>query len=377
MITEPIALDKSLNTTDQNSQNLADVMKEGLAGIRNAIGSGNGHTIVDPEGNEMSPEGKLQFTGGVTVTDNPNDGKTVVNISGGHTIIDQSGQTMPTKSKMQFADSFVSDDDVNGKTVIENIKEHSTKADYDNATEDGFHVIDDGEDAVIHPSSDDYVEVTADGVKTRGVLLNELFALIDSSKVTDSSMLDIGGAVFQISIIVNSEYRFGSLGVDLNSNTFLTTAIVNASNSKCERITIDSNASAQYRDLTTNKPSNGTKITLYYGNKKAVVDLQTTANRCLMPDGETTVASALTVKTLNINESITDGVYLSPLKGGEVIIMTSRILGVVGSSNHLFMPIWATSSNGYMVANFYDFNTGQMITSSTTISGTISYIKLA
>ena len=45
--------------------------------------SGGGHTIIDPNGTEMPAEGKLQFTGNVTVTDDNVNGKTVVNITGG------------------------------------------------------------------------------------------------------------------------------------------------------------------------------------------------------------------------------------------------------------------------------------------------------
>lgn len=47
------------------------------------IGSGGGHTIVDENGSNMPTEGKLQFTGGVTVTDDNVNGVTVVNVTGG------------------------------------------------------------------------------------------------------------------------------------------------------------------------------------------------------------------------------------------------------------------------------------------------------
>lgn len=46
-------------------------------------GGSGGHTIVNPSGSDMPAEGKLQFTGGVTVTDDSVNGKTVVDISGG------------------------------------------------------------------------------------------------------------------------------------------------------------------------------------------------------------------------------------------------------------------------------------------------------
>lgn len=47
------------------------------------VAGGGGHTIVDPNGSDMPAEGKLQFTGNVTVTDDNANGKTVVNITGG------------------------------------------------------------------------------------------------------------------------------------------------------------------------------------------------------------------------------------------------------------------------------------------------------
>lgn len=45
----------------------------------------------------------------------------------------------------------------------------------------------------------DYVEVTADGVKTYGALLNELYALIDSSKITKESC---------VKLVVNNEITY-------------------------------------------------------------------------------------------------------------------------------------------------------------------------
>lgn len=59
---------------------------DNMVKIDNAIGGGGGsggHTIVNPSGSDMPAEGKLQFTGGVTVTDDSVNGKTVVDISGG------------------------------------------------------------------------------------------------------------------------------------------------------------------------------------------------------------------------------------------------------------------------------------------------------
>ena len=51
--------------------------------------SGGGHTIVDPNGSDMPPEGRLQFTGGVTVTDDNVNGVTVVDVTKDIVLINQ------------------------------------------------------------------------------------------------------------------------------------------------------------------------------------------------------------------------------------------------------------------------------------------------
>lgn len=59
---------------------------DNMVKIDNAIGGGGGsggHTIIDPNGNSLPQESGLQFTGGVTVTDDSVNGKTVIDISGG------------------------------------------------------------------------------------------------------------------------------------------------------------------------------------------------------------------------------------------------------------------------------------------------------
>ena len=42
-VVSPIALDKSINTTEQTPRNIADVLAQQLAAIKTAIESGNGN----------------------------------------------------------------------------------------------------------------------------------------------------------------------------------------------------------------------------------------------------------------------------------------------------------------------------------------------
>lgn len=204
----------------------------------------------------------------------------------GHKILDADGSEMAQEDSLQFADSFVSDDDINGKTVVENIKE-VLPADYDSTTDEGIIVCDDGEDAVIHPSSDDYVEVTASS-DTYKTLLNKLRDAIDFDKVSQSSYIvssQYDGYIYIASFInpTKTELQFNM--INAYTTSLIETFYINKnSNCSARRCTIGNNTSSN-ADITGTSVTDGLKLTFYYGNKKAVVDLQTTANRCLMSDG--------------------------------------------------------------------------------------------
>ena len=120
--------------------------------------------------------------------------------------------------------------------------------------------VDELEDATFRGS----VSVAADGVKTRGTLLNELWEKINPSKLTNLSTLHLGATICQYSLPNNNEYNFGSVVRDSDSITYITTVTVSESNSACERISITSSAVVSYRDLTTNKPNSGTIFKIQY-----------------------------------------------------------------------------------------------------------------
>ena len=200
----------------------------------------------------------------------------------GHVLVDSDGNDMPSEDRMQFADAFLSDDDVNGKTVVENIKE-VLPADYDSTTDEGIIVTDDGDDALIGPASDDKVEVTADGVKTYGQLFNELYAEIDATKLSEASYIEFLDSYYRLVLVRSSKYYFERT-VNLNTHLYADTIQVGSSDSKIVIWDIKSNGNTQ-SDISSTVSTIGEKITLYYGNKKATVDLQTTANRCVTSDG--------------------------------------------------------------------------------------------
>lgn len=214
---------------------------------------------------------------------------------GGHVIVDQDGTSMTQEDAMQFPDSHVSDDSTNGRTVVENVKEVAS-ADYSSETEDGMYLIPDGEGAVIEPASDDKVEVVGNGNKTYQQLFNDLYSEIDTSKI------NINSYVSQKTASAETIHHLAYL---VGNGTSIAFCNVSTSTGSTYTSTIVLNASASVFTVSlTNKSSdlvpNGEKITLYYGNKKAIVDLQTTANRCWY-DANNTVKQALDIKELTVD----------------------------------------------------------------------------
>lgn len=101
------------------------------------------------------------------------------------------------------------------------------------------------------------VSVTADGVKTLKTLLQELYASVDTSKITEHSCMKRwswsgGYSVYNLVYGESNFYRFTSISINGDN-----AGIVLASN----------NRSAVYlngTEDTTTKPDNGLKIVLYY-----------------------------------------------------------------------------------------------------------------
>lgn len=199
--------------------------------------------------------------------------------SSGHVIQNASGTDMAQEDAMQFPDSFVSDDAVNGKTIVENIKEVDP-ADYASTTDEGIIVCDDGEDAVIGPVSEDYVEVEADG-DTFKTLFNKLRNKADLTKIRLNSQIVYGNSIFSLCSDNPSQLIFSTTVV------FSTTEMISALIKPSDDCSVWDWSNGTITNISNNTVTNGTKLTLHYGNKKATVDLQTTANRCLYDDNTT------------------------------------------------------------------------------------------
>lgn len=244
-----------------------------------------GHEIKNPNGTTMTQRSALKFVGGVSVTDDSTNDQTIINVMG-HTIVDSDDTDMAQRVDLQFVDAHLTDDSQNEKTVIENIKS-VTEAQFESATEDGLYDVD-VEGAEIGEISEDYVEVTASS-DTYKTALNKLRNEADFDKITKESYIKFGNNVYIVTALLNNEIYFssvlgyaGSGGSNIQTIFMPKSGVGNCSFQECVFTSSISRTNKEESSVT-----DGTKITLYYGNDKAVVDLQTTANRCLMSDGET------------------------------------------------------------------------------------------
>ena len=130
---------------------------------------------------------------------------------GGHTIVDPSGTSMTQRDGLQFLDAHLADDSVNDRTKVEVVKE-TTEVAFDALDEtdidnDGFYAFEISGGTVLDASQVAYdggtvadaltqesVSVTCDGVKSYSALLDELFSLVDISKLSGKSRFQREGA---------------------------------------------------------------------------------------------------------------------------------------------------------------------------------------
>ena len=315
-VTKPIALDESFNTTGQTPKNIADVIKNGLQEVAQAIDSHQG--------------------------------------GGGHVILDQNGNALDQEPNMQFVDAHLTDDSTNEKTVIENIKS-ATEADFRTATEDGLYDVD-VEGAEIGEISEDYVEVKADGVKTLTQLFVELIKKCDTSKLNGNSYIKQpnGDLLHYQYAICFSRCRTS------NADSSIVSLIYQGSNTAILYYSIITSSGTTINNGDST-PTDGTKITLYYGNDKAVVDLQTTANRCLMSDG---TSLQIKTKTLTNPTCASNGAIETDLSSDKIIVSVFADIQVA----HVYL-------GGVYDGKYYlqsaNFSTGS-INKSTTLSGNVT-----
>lgn len=134
---------------------------------------------------------------------------------------------------------------------------------------------------MVAPKADgpDYVEVVADGVKTYGTLLNELFTQVDMTKVKSDSTLQVAESVFHLYVIDKNTpaLRFFRVA-EVSASSYDLTAIILRASSVVRGAHTTSSAST-FITLTDDIITSGKTITLYYDS--ATLDLTTRASNCV------------------------------------------------------------------------------------------------
>ncbi len=115
-ISKPPALDRSLNTTETPSRNIADVLAQGLAAVVGAMPATELANLSDVTISVPSDGQTLKYNSITQMWENAND-------AGGHVIEEQDGTDMTQRANLQFVDAHLTDDGGNDRTKVEIAKE--------------------------------------------------------------------------------------------------------------------------------------------------------------------------------------------------------------------------------------------------------------
>ena len=114
------------------------------------------------------------------------------------------------------------------------------------------------QDAIDELAPKGSVSITADGVKTYETLLNDLYVLIDATKINIKSKLKIGSTIFNPYSLSVSEYRFTNCAANA-SNIFISNIGIKSSNSLRYEST-----GTSVSDISGSAPGSGTIIEIIY-----------------------------------------------------------------------------------------------------------------
>ena len=293
---DPIAKDESLNTTELTPRNIADVLAEGLDDIVSALGGGsledlNDVAIVTPSNGQT-----LKYNSTTQKWENAND-------AGGHTIYDADESAMTQRAGLGFTDAHVSDnsgDDRTDVSLVQGITDANwALLDPTDESNNGFYQI--GNSPLLHlgyvgngekkdfdaGAQSDYVEVVADGVKTWRELLNALYALLDTSRVSKTAVLVyIVSGTERVAVLDYSE----SSAFEFASASVVSGARIEVFGVKSANSYHGTGVGTTVNDDSTSVVASGRKIRLYY-NDAHTFDFNTKAENCIY--GNSNVKDAL------------------------------------------------------------------------------------
>lgn len=250
-ITKPIALDESFNTTEGSPRNVADVLAQGIGDLVTVVSRISHQTTYD-ELSDLEDVNISAPTNGDVLT---YDGSKWTNGQGGGGSTEQMIAPVETSTTASQAYAIGEQFILNGVlyTATAAITAGGTITIGGNCT-----TSDTVTEQIQNIKQGESVSVTADGVKTYATLFNELYALIDSTKLTVKSMFTIGEYIY-----TRSYYTTGGGYQFTSANLYNQTLFI-------ERVNIRTNSSydrcigTTYSNNSATVPANGTKLIIHY-----------------------------------------------------------------------------------------------------------------
>lgn len=113
------------------------------------------------------------------------------------------------------------------------------------------------------------VSVTADGVKTYGALLNELFNLADRDKISSTSALRIYGnnynyKNYQLFVRYNDRLKFSASDVSGASDVYVESIFLRANNASAYTWSHTKTSGTTFTDETNGVPASGIVFAIFY-----------------------------------------------------------------------------------------------------------------
>lgn len=253
-ITKPMALDESLNTTESSPRNIADVLAQGIGNLVTVVSRISQQTVYD-ELDKLNDVNVTSPANNDVLKYNSNTQKWENGQGGGGSSCEQ--MIAPVETSTTASQSYAIGEQfiLNGTlyTATAAITAGGTITIGGNCT-----ASDTVTEQINTIKQGESVSVTADGVKTYRQLLNNLYSLLDITKITYNSYMKYGNYIYGLTLSMSGLYQYTVASI-ASSSTFIQKISVQSTTSGCERI-----SGTTYTDLSTQVPTNGSIFTLYY-----------------------------------------------------------------------------------------------------------------
>lgn len=335
-VAKPIALDESFNTTEQTSRNIADVLAEGIGDLVHAVSQIAPQTVYDLDDlgdvdiTSLSNGQVLKYNGTSQKWENGAGGGG----GGGHTIQDATGTSLTQRSNLQFKGARVSDDSTNDRTVVDATCE---TIDW----EDWIEMSSQEQEAykIAHPDLLILDAPGADG-NISADLLTELWSNPNPTADFTSQNITLSSSDYDFLLILANYVKSGTNYIPpiicpKGDSFMLTTAIAVSGGARSFYRSGNRTSDTTYvvgncdyaTGVTAASTANNYLIPMViYGIKKTInlnfsaiaSDVSTSADKCMLSDGLTSVEDRLDAHTVGTGVNIknyTSTPYVAPSDG--------------------------------------------------------------